>query len=78
MRVLVVDDEPIVLKSCRMVLEAEGLRGADGRLGRRRPWRLIEAQAPGCCWSTSRCRCRTACISCARSRRDGRGCPSSS
>ena len=24
MRVLVVDDEPIVLKSCRMVLEAEG------------------------------------------------------
>jgi DNA-binding NtrC family response regulator len=25
MKVLVVDDEPIVLKSCRMVLEAEGL-----------------------------------------------------
>ena len=24
MKVLVVDDEPIVLKSCRMVLEAEG------------------------------------------------------
>ena len=24
MRVLVVDDEPIVLKSCRLVLEAEG------------------------------------------------------
>ena len=46
MKVLVVDDEPIVLKSCRMVLEAEGFEvmmagSAQEALA------AIEAHAPG-------------------------------
>ena len=46
MKVLVVDDEPIVLKSCRMVLEAEGFEVLmAGSV--QEALAAIEAQAPG-------------------------------
>jgi DNA-binding response OmpR family regulator len=46
MKVLVVDDEPIVLKSCRMVLEAEGFEvTVAGSV--QEALAAIEGQAPG-------------------------------